>query len=155
MESLEKSSFRTILKLAGKTATGFEIPAAVVEALGAGKKPPVLVTLNGGYTYRNTIAVYGGVYMIGVSDEHRKGSGVAAGDEIEVHLELDTAPRVTEVPEDLQSALDATPAAKAKFEALSYSKQQGLVLPLKDAKTPETRQRRVEKVISNLLEGKV
>lgn len=155
MESRPKPSFRTTLLQAGKTATGIEIPAAVVEQLGAGKKPAVRVTLNGSYTYRNTVAVMGGKYMVGVSAEHREASGVAGGDEIEVTLELDTEPRVVEVPEDLQAALDAAPDAKAVYEKLSYSKQQWLVLPLKDAKTPETRQRRVEKAIELLLAGKV
>lgn len=47
--------FRTTLEQAGKTATGFEVPSAVVAGLGAGKRPAVRVTING-FTYRNTIA---------------------------------------------------------------------------------------------------
>ena len=77
---------------AGKTALGFEVPPEVVDSLGAGKRPPVLVTING-YTYRNTVAVYGGVYMIGVSAENRAQAKVTGGDEADVDLELDTAPR--------------------------------------------------------------
>ncbi len=148
------TTFRTTLLKAGKTATGIEIPANIVEQLAAGKKPPVLVTING-YTYRNTIAVMGGAYMVGVSAEHRKGAGVEGGDVIEVTLALDTAPRVAEVPESLLSALIANPQAKAAFEALSYSKKQGITLPIKDAKTEETRERRIEKAIAQLKEGKI
>ncbi len=148
------ATFKATLFQSGKTATGIVIPPEIVEQLGAGKKPPVLVTING-YTYRNTVAVYGGEYMVGVSAEHRKGAGVEGGDVIEVTLALDTAPRVAEVPEGLLSALIAHPQAKAVFDALSYSKKQGITLPIKDAKTEETRERRIEKAIAQLKEGKI
>ena len=146
-------TFKTILLAAGKTATGIGIPAEIVEQLGAGKKPPVKVTING-YSYRNTVAVMGGAYMVGVSAEHRAGAGVKAGDEIEVSLVLDTEPRVAEVPEDLQQALAANPAAQRNFDALSYSNKQGILLPIKDAKTAETRQRRIDKTVQTLATGK-
>jgi hypothetical protein len=83
--------FKTTLLQAGKTATGFTIPSEIVEGLGAGKKPPVRITING-YTYRNTVAVMGGKYMVGVSAEHRMGAHVAGGDKMEVTIELDTEP---------------------------------------------------------------
>ncbi len=149
-----KATFNTTLLIAGKTATGFCIPPEIILTLGAGRKPPVVVTING-YTYRNTVAVMGGDYMIGVSAEHRKGAGIAGGDEIEVTLELDTAPRIAEVPEDFQEALNNQPAAGQAFDGLSYSKKQGLLIPIKDAKTAETRQRRIEKAMAQLMEGKV
>jgi len=145
--------FKTTVLRAGKTATGIEIPPKVVESLGMGKKPPITVTING-YTYRNTIAVYGGVYMVGISAEHRKGAGVEGGDEIEVNIELDTKPREVEVPADFQKALGKSAAARKNFEVLSYSKKNGLVIPIKDAKTEETRQRRIEKAIDLLKQGK-
>ncbi|HET9757555.1 MAG TPA: DUF1905 domain-containing protein, partial [Candidatus Limnocylindrales bacterium] len=91
--------FKTTLELGGKTATGFRVPPEVVERLGKGKRPPVLVTING-HTYRNTVAVYGDVYMLGVAAEHREAAGVKAGDELDVDLELDSAPREVEVPAD-------------------------------------------------------
>ena len=146
--------FKTTLLQAGKTATGFQIPDEIVEKLGAGKRPPVKVTING-YTYRNTIAVMGGVYMVGVSAEHRKGAGVEGGDKIEVNIELDTAPRVVEVPPEFQKALNKNAAAKAAFEKLSYSKKQGLVVPVSQAKAEDTRDRRIEKAIQALKAGKV
>ena len=146
--------FRTTLELNGKTATGFKVPPDVVAALGKGKRPPVLVTLNGRYTYRNTIAVYGDTYLLGVNAEHREAAGVQAGDELEVDLELDTAPREVSVPPDFAAALDAEPAARRTFDALSYSNRSWHVLNVEGAKTAETRQRRIEKSIATLREGK-
>jgi hypothetical protein len=146
--------FKTTLLQAGKTATGIKIPPEIVESLGAGKKPPVRITING-YTYRNTVAVMGGAYMVGVSAEHRNGANVKGGDVLEVTIELDTQPREVEIPEAFQKALKKSPIAKKYFESLSYSKKSGIVIPIKDAKTDETKQRRIEKAINNLEEGKV
>jgi len=146
--------FRTTILQADKNATGIQIPDEVVESLGAGKRPPVRVTING-YTYRNTVAVMGGVFMVGVSAEHRKGAGVAGGDEVDVDIELDTAPRVVTVPPDFQAALDNDVEAKRFFEGLSYSNKSRHVLSIEDAKTAETRQRRIDKAVSQLRAGKV
>jgi len=146
--------FRTKMLTAGKTALGFEIPPEVIEGLGAGKRPPVLVTING-YTYRNTVAVYGGVYMIGVSAENRAEAKVKGGDEADVDLELDTAPREVDVPPELQAALDADPAAKATFEKLSYSNKSWHALQVTTTNNPETRARRIDKNVAALREGKV
>jgi hypothetical protein len=141
--------FRATLFLGGKTATGMKVPAEVVESFGRGKKPQVLVTING-YTYRSTVAVYGGEYMLPVSAEVRAAAGVAAGDDLDVDLELDTAPRVVEVPADLAAALAGDPAAKARFDGLSYSNQRQHVLALDGAKTAGTRQRRLELILTAL-----
>ena len=146
--------FRTTILQADKNATGIPIPAEVVESLGAGKRPPVRVTING-YTYRNTVAVMGGVFMVGVSAEHRKGAGVAGGDEVAVETELDTEPRVVTVPPDFQAALDNDSTAKRCFEGLSYSNQSRHVLAIEGAKTVETRQRRIDKAVSELRAGKI
>ena len=145
--------FRTTLLLAGKTATGFEVPPSVVEALGAGKRPPVTVAI-GGYTYRSTVAVMGGVFMVGVSAANRAGAGVAAGDEVDADLELDTAPREIAVPDDFAAALDSVPAARQYFDGLSYSAKSGFVQSIEAAKTVETRQRRIDKSVSSLREGR-
>ena len=145
--------FRTTLLQGDKTATGIQIPDAVVEALGHGKRPPVTVTING-YAYRNTVAVMGGVYMVGVSAEHRAGAGVKGGDEIDVDIELDTAPRVIEVPDDFAAALDAEPAARRTFDALSNSNKGWHTLQIEGAKTEETRQRRISKSIEALRDGR-
>jgi hypothetical protein len=146
--------FRTTILQEGKTAMGFEVPAEVVEALGAGKRPPVRVTING-YTYRNTVAVLGGTYMIGVSAEHRGPAGVTGGEAVDVDLEVDTAPRVVDVPGDFAAALDAQPAARATFDALSYSNKSWHVLQVTGTKNPDTRARRIEKSVASLAEGRI
>ena len=143
--------FRAVLLSGGKTATGIEVPAEVVDGLGHGKQPPVRVTING-HSYRSTVAVRGGTYLVGVSAENRAAAGVVAGDDVEVDMELDSEPREVAVPPDLASALDRDADAKRFFAGLSYSQQRWYVIPIEQAKTAETRQRRVEKSIAMLRE---
>jgi len=146
-------TFSAEVLLAGKTATGVQVPETIVEALGSGKRPPVRVTI-GAYTYRSTITPMNGVFMIPISAQVRGEAGVAAGDHIDVTVALDTEPRVVAEPADLAAALDGTPAARATFDQLSPSNKQWHVLQVTGAKTPETRQRRIEKSIANLREGR-
>lgn len=146
--------FRTTIQQNGKTAMGFEVPPEVVEKLGAGKRPPVTVTING-YTYRNTVAVMGGAYMIGVAAEHREPAGIQGGEDVEVDLELDTAPREVAVPPELQAALDADPKARNTFDRLSYSNKSWHALQVTGTNNPETRARRIEKSIAALREGRI
>ena len=141
----------TILQIGNNT--GIEVPAAVIEALGGGKKPAVVVTI-GSFSYRSSVAVMGGKYLISLSAERRAASGLKGGDLIQVELQLDTAPREVTVPDDLAAALAAEPEAKAFFESLSYSNQSKHVLSITDPKTPETRQRRVDKAMEMLRAGK-
>jgi len=142
-------AFRTTILQAGKTATGIHVPDAVVEALGAGRRPAVTVTI-GAFTYRTTIASMGGRFMVPVSAAIRAAAGVEGGDEVDVTVALDTAPRVVVEPPDLAAALDASPAARAAFDRLSYSHQRAHVLAIEGAKAPETRSRRVAKAIADL-----
>ena len=144
--------FRATLELGGKTATGIRVPEEIVAGLGAGKRPAVSVTING-YTYRSTVAPMGEVYMLPVSAENRAGAGIAAGDEVAVDLALDTAPREVAVPADFAAALDGDTVARQQFERLSYSNKRRHVLSIEEAKTPETRQRRITKAIETLREG--
>ena len=144
--------FKTTLDATGKTAAGFRVPREIVEALGKGKRPPVVVTING-YSYRNTVAVYGDEFLIGVAAEHRGPAGVKPGDEIEVDLELDTEPREVDVPADFAAALDEEPSARRTFEALSYSNKRRFTLSIEQAKSAETRQRRIERSIDQLRAG--
>lgn len=146
--------FRAKVLLAGKTATGVEVPANVVEGLGSTKRPLVKVTINS-YTYRSAIAPMGGTFMLGISDEVRKAAGVAAGDTIDVDVELDTQPREVNVPPELAKALQKDAKAKKFFESLSYSKKYSLAGPIESGKTPETRQRNLEKAMKMLREGKI
>lgn len=146
--------FKTTIKQAeGSTATGIEIPDEVIAALGAGKKPPVTMSVNG-YSYRSTAATVDGRFMVAFSGEHRKSSGLAGGDAVEVEIELDTQPRTVELPGDFQAALDADAKAKATFDKLSNSLKGYHVSQVTGAKTDETRQRRIAKSIAALHEGK-
>jgi hypothetical protein len=145
--------FRTTIQQSGKTTTGIEVPEQVIEALGSGRRPAVKVTING-YSYRSTVAVLGGRYMVGVSAEHRAGADVAGGDEVDVDIELDTAPREVSVPADLAAALDAEPAARRTFNGLSNSNKSWHVLQVEGAKTDETRQRRIARSVDILKQGR-
>ena len=141
--------FHTTILQAGKTATGIEIPEEIVTALGGGRRPAITVTING-FTYRSTVAVMGGVYMVGVAAEHRAAAGIEAGEEIDVDLVLDTEPRTVEVPADFAAALDAVPAARARFDRMPYSHQKEHVRAIMEAKKPETRERRISRAIEAL-----
>jgi len=141
--------FRATIELRGKTACGISVPPEVVEALGHGKRPPVRVTI-GEYTYRSTVAAYTGEFLIGVSAENRAAAGVVAWQVVDVDLELDLEPRIIDVPPDFAVALDGAPAARTAFEALSYSNKSAYVISINGAKTPETRQRRIDKAIATL-----
>jgi len=128
---------------------GLEVPEEVIESLGAGKRPPVKVTING-HSWRTRIAIMRGRNLIGLSNANRNAAGVRVGDEVEVALDLDLEPRVVTEPQDLTSALDADPLARAAYDRLSYSHRRAHVLAIEGAKKPETRQRRIEKAIEML-----
>jgi DNA-binding protein YbaB len=143
-------TFKTNIQQAeGLNATGIRVPAEVIEAFGSGKKPKVKVTVNG-YTYRSTVAAFGDVFMLPLSQEHRQAAGVKAGDDVEVTLELDTEPRTVEVPEELKSALMAKPGAWEAFEGLAFSRRKEAVRQVNEAKAEETRKRRIEKIVGDM-----
>jgi hypothetical protein len=146
--------FRTTIRGNGKNTTGIRVPDDVVDALGSGKRPPVRVTV-GGHTYRSTVAVMGGTYMVGLSTENRTAAGVGEGDEVDIEIELDDQPREVVVPADFAEALAREPEAAATFGRLSYSNRSWHVLSIDGAKTPETRARRIAKSIEALREGRV
>ena len=146
--------FRALIQGTGKSAAGIQVPDEVVETLGSSRKPPVRVTING-HTYRSSIASMGGVFMVGVTNEFRRESGVAAGDTVDVDIELDTEPREVVVPADLSAALEADPEAQAFFDGLSYSNKRRIVEPIVAAKAPETRQRRIEKSVAGLHDHRI
>jgi hypothetical protein len=145
--------FHTTILQSGKTATGIEIPEEIVTALGAGRRPAITVTING-FTYRSTIAVMGGAYMVGVNADNRAGAGVKGGDEVDVDIELDTLPREVAVPAELAAALDADPVARRTFDGLSNSNKSWHTYQVENAKTDETRQRRIAKSIEALRAGR-
>lgn len=129
--------------------TGIEVPADVVEALGAGKRPPVVVNVNG-FEYRSTVAPMGGRYLLPFSAARRNESGIKGGDAIDVELTLDTAPRTVDVPDDLRAALDASPTAAAGWEKLSNSNRKAQVESVRGAKAAETRARRIAAIVAKL-----
>ncbi|MEP7322205.1 MAG: YdeI/OmpD-associated family protein [Saprospiraceae bacterium] len=145
--------FKTKIVQSGNN-TGIHVPDEIIEKMGAGKKPPVVITLKK-YTYRNTVAVMGGKYMVSLSAEHRTNAKVSGGEELEVNIDLDTEPRTVEVPQDLQKALNKNAIAKKNFDALSPSKKKYLVLDITSAKTEETKNKRIEKAMQSLITGKV
>jgi hypothetical protein len=142
----------TLVQGERKNVVGIVVPPQVVEGLGGGKRPAVKVTLNG-YSYRSTVAVMGGDFMVGVSAEHREKAGVGGGQTLEVEIELDTEVRVVEAPADLVSALTAA-GALAAFEALAFSHRKEHVRSINEAKAPETRQRRIQATVLKVLAAK-
>ena len=133
--------FSTTLFLEGNN-TGIEVPAEVVVALGRGKRPPVVVTVNG-FSYRSTVAVMGGLYLLPFSSDKRAATGLGGGDAIEVTLELDTEPRIVEVPPELAVAL-------AAFDALAPSVRKVHVTAVTGAKAIPTRERRIAGILATL-----
>ncbi len=127
-------------------ATGIDMPEAIVEKLGAGKRPKVCVTLNG-YTYRSAVFFMGGKFMLPLAQQHRDAAGVKGGDKVEVTLELDTAPREVEVPNDLAAALKKAGLTK-DFAALAFTHRKEHVRAVEEAKARETRLRRIEKTVA-------
>jgi hypothetical protein len=125
--------FTATLRLHGKTATGIEVPEEIVLGLGPSKRPAVVVTING-FSYRSTIAPYGGSYLLPVAADIRAGAGVEAG--------------------DLAKALTSHTGAKAFFESLSFSNQRGYVDWITSAKKEETRAARVDKAVESLAAGR-
>jgi len=144
--------FHTTILTAGKTATGIQIPSDVIAKLGTSKKPAVRITMNG-YTYRSTVAVMGGRFMVGVNAENREKAKVAGGQDVDVDIELDTEPREVVVPADFAAALGRITKAQKYFDGLSYSKRKAFVVGVEGAKTEETRRRRIEKAVADLKEA--
>ena len=129
----------------------FELPFDPKEELGQARAP-VRVTI-GGFTFRTTVAVYGGRALIGVNRANREAAGVAAGDRVTVELELDAAPREVELPSDLAAALDAEPRLRAFFDGLSFTHRREYAEWVTDAKREETRRRRVARAVEMLRDG--
>jgi hypothetical protein len=147
-------TFRATVTSTGKTTCGINVPDEIVEALGGGGHPKVVATLDG-YTYRTSVARMGGGYWFGVTAANRAASGINAGDEVQVTLELDTAPRELEVPPELAAALDDDAVAKAFFDGLSYSNKRVFTESVAGTNNPETKARRVTKAIGLMREGRV
>jgi bacteriocin resistance YdeI/OmpD-like protein/uncharacterized protein DUF1905 len=145
--------FRTTVELGGKTATGLEIPDNVLAALGSGKRPAVRITV-GGHTYRTMVASRGGRFLVPLSAENRAAAGVAAGEQVDIDIEADTAPREVTVPADLADALAHDNTAQHFFDALSYTHRKEWVRWIAEAKKSETRKARIARTLAALRAGK-
>ncbi|MBO0772830.1 MAG: DUF1905 domain-containing protein [Actinobacteria bacterium] len=145
-------TFETTVTATGNN-TGIVVPAEAIERLAAGKRPAVLVNVNG-YEYRNTVAVMGGRHMISISAAIRKATGLTGGDPIRVTLTVAGTPREVNVPADFAAALAADDRAAAFFGKLSNSMQRYHVDNINAAKSADTRQRRIGKAVALFLDGK-
>jgi hypothetical protein len=144
--------FDTTVKVTGNN-TGIVVPEEVIAELEAGKRPAVVVKVNG-YEYRSTVGVMGGKCMISISSAVRSATGLKGGDPIHVELSVAEAPREVNTPDDFEAALAAVPKARAFFVGLSNSLQRYHVDNINGAKTEETRKRRIEKAVGLFIEGK-
>jgi Bacteriocin-protection, YdeI or OmpD-Associated/Domain of unknown function (DUF1905) len=147
-----KVTFTTTILQIGNN-TGIEVPPDAVEKLASGKRAPVKVTVNK-FSYRSTLAVMGGKFLIPLSAERRTAAKIKGGEKHSITLEIDSEERVVEIPADFKKALTKDKKAASFFETLSFSSKSGYILPVTQAKTEETRQRRIDKAIENLKAGK-
>jgi len=146
------ATFETTVTATGNN-TGIVVPEEVIEQLAAGKRPAVLVNLNG-YEYRTTAGVMGGRHMVSVSAAVRKATGLGGGDPVRITLTVADTPREVTVPDDFAAVLAADEQAAAFFAGLSNSLQRYHVDNITGAKSADTRQRRVDKAIALFREGK-
>jgi len=130
-------------------ATAVEVPADVMASLGPDARPPVAVTING-VTWRTRIALMRGRVLVGISAATREATGIAEGQEIEVDVVLDTAPRTVEEPDDLRSALDASPSARTAWDKLAFGLKGKHVRDIESAKSDDVRARRIAKLVETL-----
>ena len=130
-------------------ATAVEVPSAIVEKLNAGARPLVVIKING-HVWRSRVAAMRGMHLIGISAANRKASAISEGDLVEVLLELDVEPRTVEEPEDVASALNKRKAIRAAFEGLPFGLRRKHIASIEEAKSPETRLRRIAKLLSEL-----
>jgi hypothetical protein len=139
--------YRTTMHAIGRN-TGIPVPPEVLGQLGAGKRPAVLVEVNG-YGYVSTVGSMGGQALIPFSSEHRAASGIGGGDDLEVGLSLDLGSRDVTVPADLAAALEGAGLTEA-FARLAPSHRKAHVTAVESAKGADTRQRRIESAIAKL-----
>jgi len=135
-----------VIRGTSKDTMGLVVPPEVVERLGKGKRPPVLVTI-GSHRWRSTVASMGGKYLVGIPKEHRGPAGLSGDEsELEVTLKLDSAPRTATLPQDLEEALAEEGLGDA-FRRLPPSGQKEWVRQVESAKAEATRARRIAKAV--------
>ena len=151
-EELKQVRFDTSVTQSGNN-TGVVVPRELIEVLGAGQRPPLLVAVNG-YEYRTTVGVMRGQHLVGISAAVRSATGLADGDAVSVTLTLAESPREAVLPADLTQALAAHSGTAAYFAGLSNSVQRFHIDNINGAKTSDTRKRRIDRAVSLFQEGK-
>jgi ribosomal protein L11 len=126
-----------------------EVPPDVVDALGGKGRVPVNATFNG-IPYRGSVVRMGGLTCIGVLKSIVEQAGLERGHTVDLTLEVDTAERTVEIPPDLAAELKMDPAAKAAWDALSFTTRKEHARGIAEAKKPETRARRLESTLRML-----
>ena len=144
-------SFRAVLGGTEGEAPTVDLPFDAKERFGKARAP-VRGSVNGA-EFRTTVAVYGGVHLIGFNKDVRERAGIAIGDEVDVRLERDDEPRTVDIPPPLAAALEEDGEAKAAFEGLSYTHRREYAEWIAEAKREETRVRRVAKAVEMLRDG--
>ena len=145
-------TLRTTLQARGPAAAVVLDDDHVAELGEGAKRFPVVATING-YTWRGSVARMRGEFLLGLNREVRQAAGVAAGDEVEARIALDSAPRQIDVPADLAAALDADPAVRTRFDGLALTHRKEFVRWVEEAKRPETRERRIVKSVEMVQGG--
>jgi hypothetical protein len=135
-------------------ATAVEVPTDVINALDSGHRPLIAVTVKG-HTWRTRVALMRGKYLVGLSAATRAASDIGKGDIVDVELKLDTAPRTVPEPGDLAKALNAHAEVRTRFNRLPYGLRRKEVASVEDAKSPETRQRRIIKLVERMRSARV
>lgn len=130
--------------------TFVRVPRELNAKLGLQGRPKVQALI-AGQPYRGSLMPMGdGSFGLGVLKSIQHAAGVARGDRITVELELDTAPRVIDPPDDLEKALARNKKAAAAWEKLSYTNKREMTRSLEEAKKPETRERRLAAALERL-----
>ncbi len=126
------------------------VPPEIADAVGLRHGARVRGKLDG-VPYRSSLMKSSGMFHLGVHKATIAEAGVAPGDEVTVHIELDDQPLPTDaVPPDLQRAIDARAQARTAWQQLSPSHRREHVKHVIEAKKPETRARRIAATVAAL-----
>jgi len=153
VQMTHKHSFKAVIQNAGGGGAYVEVPFDVEKELGS-KRPKIKAMIEG-IPYRGILTRMGTeCHLLLILKSIREQAGKSFGDEVAVTIEPDTEPRLIEVPPDLQKAFRKDKAAREFFDTLSYTHKREYVNYLLEARRPETRLKRVEKVVEMLKQGK-
>jgi hypothetical protein len=134
-------------------AAGIKPPFDVVEVFQRKGRVPVKGTING-FPFRSSLMNMGEGHMMAVNAQMRAGAKCKAGDMVEVVMELDEEKRRVEVPAYLKKIINGDAKAKEFWGKLSFTHQKEWVKAIEEAKKPETREKRIAAMMSDLRQGK-